>query len=240
MLRVVLSPAIASLSSPCKRAVSALSLTHRYSACGFGVSLSSELRPKFVMLLVNTKPIMLNRAMFSIPGIRGLGGRYGHRIIVRGTRSVARCALDRVQRAKSLEIPLWMLEASCSTLRLAENPVVDGMALQRLKTLLHGVVLRRSAFFARRCRCRAAGFDSRAHNWDIAPHVSAPICRPRPWSCQDLASATSGPEDLGTGTGRPLDEDTQYGIRQFSTGRSSKHFMDPMAIARRERARIGS
>jgi hypothetical protein len=33
---------------------------------------------------------------------------------------------------------------------------------------------------------------------------------------------------------------TQYGIRQFSAGRSPKYFIDPMAIARRERARIGS
>src|SRR5215469_12148945 len=65
-----------------------------------------------------------------------------YRIVVRGTRSRAHCGLDRVQCARSLEIPLWMLEAaSCSTLRLAENPIVDCTALQRLKTLLHGGVL---------------------------------------------------------------------------------------------------
>ena len=44
---------------------------------------------------------------------------------------------------------------------------------------------------------------------------SAPICRPLPWSSQYLAGATSGPFDMGRVTGRPLDEDTQYGIRQF-------------------------
>src|SRR5215472_18238599 len=65
-----------------------------------------------------------------------------YRIVVRGTRSRAHCGLDRVQCARSLEIPLWMREAaSCSTLRLAENAIVDGTALQRLKTLLHGGVL---------------------------------------------------------------------------------------------------
>src|SRR5215510_14509686 len=65
-----------------------------------------------------------------------------YRIVVRGTRSRAHCGLDQVQCARSLEIPLWMLEAaSCSTLRLAENPIVDCTALQRLKALLHGGVL---------------------------------------------------------------------------------------------------
>ena len=65
-----------------------------------------------------------------------------YRIVVRGTRSGAHCGLDRVQCARSLEVPLWMLEAaSCSTLRLAENPIVDCTALQRLKMLLHGGVL---------------------------------------------------------------------------------------------------
>jgi hypothetical protein len=57
---------------------------------------------------------------------------------------------------------------------------------------------------------------------EIAPHDSAPICRPLPWSSQNSASATSGPFDLGRVTGRPLDEDTQYGIRQSSARSSNR------------------
>lgn len=49
---------------------------------------------------------------------------------------------------------------------------------------------------------------------EIAPHDSAPICRPLPWSLRSPASATSGPFDVGRVTGRPLDADTRYGIRQ--------------------------
>ena len=55
---------------------------------------------------------------------------------------------------------------------------------------------------------------------EIAPHDSAPICRPLPWSSQNPASATLGPFDVGRVTGRPLDEDTHYGILQ-SSARSS-------------------
>jgi hypothetical protein len=36
------------------------------------------------------------------------------------------------------------------------------------------------------------------------------------------ASATSGPFDVGRMTGRPLDEDTQCGIRQFSARNSNQ------------------
>src|SRR5690242_12634946 len=60
----------------------------------------------------------------------------------RRTRSVAHCGPDRIQSAKSLEVPLWMLEsASCSALRVAEHPAVDCAALQQLKTLLFVGVL---------------------------------------------------------------------------------------------------
>jgi hypothetical protein len=59
---------------------------------------------------------------------------------------------------------------------------------------------------------------------EIAPYDSAPICGPLPWSSQNPASATSGPFDVGRVTGRPLDEDTQYGIPQFSArGSNQKH-----------------
>jgi hypothetical protein len=57
---------------------------------------------------------------------------------------------------------------------------------------------------------------------EIAPHDSAPIRRPLPWSFQNPASATSGPFDVGTVTGRPLDEDTPYGIRPFSVRSSNQ------------------
>ena len=57
---------------------------------------------------------------------------------------------------------------------------------------------------------------------EIAPHDSAPICRPLPWSSQNPASATSGPFDVGRVTGRPLDEDTQYGIHRFSARSSNR------------------
>src|SRR3954462_7869578 len=65
-----------------------------------------------------------------------------YRKVIRRTRSVAHCGPDRIQCAKSLEIPLWMLEAaSCSALRLAEDAAVDCAALQRLKAPLFGGVL---------------------------------------------------------------------------------------------------
>src|SRR5208283_615736 len=57
---------------------------------------------------------------------------------------------------------------------------------------------------------------------EIASHDSAPICRPLPWSFQNPASATSGPFDVGRVTGRPLNEDTQYRIRQFSARSSNQ------------------
>ena len=57
---------------------------------------------------------------------------------------------------------------------------------------------------------------------EIAPHDSAPIRRPLPWSSQDPASATSEPFDVGRVTGRPLDEDTQYRIRRFSARSSNQ------------------
>jgi hypothetical protein len=41
-------------------------------------------------------------------------------------------------------------------------------------------------------------------------------------TAQNPASATSGPFDVGRVTGRPLDEDTQYGIRQFSARSSNQ------------------
>jgi hypothetical protein len=45
----------------------------------------------------------------------------------------------------------------------------------------------------------------------IAPHDSAPICSPLPWSSHPPRA-----------TGRPLDENTQYGIRQFSARSSNQ------------------
>jgi len=36
---------------------------------------------------------------------------------------------------------------------------------------------------------------------EIAPHDSAPICRPLPWLSQNPASATSGPFDVERVTG---------------------------------------
>jgi len=57
---------------------------------------------------------------------------------------------------------------------------------------------------------------------EIASHDSAPICRPLPWSSQNPAPAMSGPFDVGRVTGRPLDEDTQYGIRQSSARSSNR------------------
>ena len=51
----------------------------------------------------------------------------------------------------------------------------------------------------------------------IAPHDSAWFCRPLPWSSQNPGRNV----DLGRVTGRPVGEDTQYGILQFSA-RSSK------------------
>ena len=57
-------------------------------------------------------------------------------------QAAARCGLEPTQCAKSLEVPLWMLEAvSCSTMCRAEDPRVDCTALQKLKTLLHDSVL---------------------------------------------------------------------------------------------------
>jgi hypothetical protein len=39
---------------------------------------------------------------------------------------------------------------------------------------------------------------------EIAPHDSAPTCRPLPWSSQNPARATSGPFDLGGASMRIL------------------------------------
>ena len=75
----------------------------------------------------------------------------------------ARCGLESTQCAKSLEVPLWMLEpTSCSSMRLAEDPRVDCAALQSLKALLHdGVLQDRHPF--------AGGADA-------DPHESTPTC----------------------------------------------------------------
>jgi hypothetical protein len=65
-----------------------------------------------------------------------------YRISLGRVQPVARCGLEPTQCAKSLEVPLWMLEASsCSTLRCAEAPRVDCAALQTLRALLHSSVL---------------------------------------------------------------------------------------------------
>jgi hypothetical protein len=72
------------------------------------------------------------------------------------------------------------------------------------------------------CAKRRVVVPSAALFREIASHDSAPICRPLPWSSQNPASATSGPFDVGRATGRPLDEETQYGIRQFSARSSNQ------------------
>ena len=65
-----------------------------------------------------------------------------YRISLGRVQPVARCGLEPTQCAKSLEVPLWTLEASfCSTLRPAEAPRVDCAALQTLRALLHRSVL---------------------------------------------------------------------------------------------------
>ena len=65
-----------------------------------------------------------------------------YRISLGRVQPTARCDLEPTQCAKSLEVPLWMLEASsCSTLRPAEAPRVDCCALQTLTALLHSSVL---------------------------------------------------------------------------------------------------
>jgi hypothetical protein len=72
---------------------------------------------------------------------------YGRTLWVYGTRAgraqaAARCGLEPTQGSKSLEVPVWMLETtSCATMRLAESPQVDCVALQSLKTLLYDSVL---------------------------------------------------------------------------------------------------
>ena len=64
-----------------------------------------------------------------------------YRIAAEQMRS-ARCGLEPSQCAKSLEIPLWMLEPVPSlALSLSEIPRVDCMALQGLRTLLRDRVL---------------------------------------------------------------------------------------------------
>ena len=60
----------------------------------------------------------------------------------RASAAGSQVRLEPTQCAKSLEVPLWMLEASsCSTLRPAETPRVDCAALQTLRALLHSGVL---------------------------------------------------------------------------------------------------
>jgi hypothetical protein len=68
---------------------------------------------------VNTTPIILSRAMFITPGIAWYDRKvWVYRISLGRVQPVARCGLEPTQCAKSLEVPLWMLEASsCSTLR---------------------------------------------------------------------------------------------------------------------------
>ena len=72
---------------------------------------------------------------------------YGRTLWVYGTRAgraqaAARCGLEPTQGSKSLEVPVWVLETtSCATMRLAESPQVDCVALQSLKTLLYDSVL---------------------------------------------------------------------------------------------------
>jgi len=58
--------------------------------------------------------------------------------------------------------------------------------------------------------------------WARAIWRARPSARPERLRAErESASATTGPFDVGRVTGRPLDEDTQYGIRQSSVSRSS-------------------
>ncbi len=72
---------------------------------------------------------------------------YGRTVWIYRTSSghmqpAASCGLEPTQCSQSLQVPLWMLEAtSCSTMCLAEDPRVDCAALERLKALLHDSVL---------------------------------------------------------------------------------------------------
>jgi hypothetical protein len=86
-----------------------------------------------------------------------------YRISLGRVQPVARCGLEPTQCTKSLEVPLWMLEASsCSTLCLAETPHVDCAALRTLRALLHSSVLQDGHPFA-------GGADA-------DPHESTPTC----------------------------------------------------------------
>jgi hypothetical protein len=76
-----------------------------------------------------------------------------------------------------------MLEAaSCSTLRLAENPTVDCAALHRLKTLLHNRVLQDRHLFV-------GGTDADPHE-STSPHAVGIV--PSPARNHQLAQAAAG------------------------------------------------
>ena len=56
---------------------------------------------------------------------------------------------------------------------------------------------------------------------EIAPYDSAPCVAHSPGRPKTpRAQRTTGPFDAVRVTGRPIDEDTQYGIRQFSATKS--------------------
>jgi len=120
--------------------------------------------PRSVIQPVNSTPIILNRAKLITawhPWYRRRVCIY--RISLGRVQPTARCGLEPTQCAKSMEVPLWMLEASsCSTLRPAESPSADSAALQTLRALLHNSVLQDRHPFA-------GGADA-------DPHESTPGC----------------------------------------------------------------
>jgi hypothetical protein len=109
-----------------------------------GVFAQRQVSPAAVIQLINTTPIaVVLRGRFITPGTRWYGRAvWIYEIRMGRAQAAARCGLEPTQCAKSLEVPLWMLEAvSCSTMCRAEDPRVDCTALQKLKTLLHDSVL---------------------------------------------------------------------------------------------------
>jgi hypothetical protein len=57
---------------------------------------------------------------------------------VEKSRVVFRCYLEETQQWSALEIPEWMFDSACSTMRLVEVPVVGCEGLRSLKALLAG------------------------------------------------------------------------------------------------------
>src|SRR5215831_5339783 len=59
-----------------------------------------------------------------------------YEVLTRGGQAVCRCGLDEERRRRSLEIPTWMFEAACGSLRLTVAPTVDCDALLAAQAVL--------------------------------------------------------------------------------------------------------